>query len=410
MSVLSCYVPDFLFALLQRQEGDAGASHPMALVGDDGCVLAASQLAQARGVLNGMPTRQAFMRCPDLILHELNLPACQAEHAALLGTLARTGLPVESHDWGSAYVDLREVAHEHDLPDVQSLCADLGQQVRRTMGEGMQPALGWDTGKFTARAASLRSRPGTMRLVSQPDEARFLDPLPITLLPLPAEALQQLNWLGIRTLGHYARLPLPAVQQRFGAAGKLAQQWARGRDDRPVCATLNAHPEPLDIDLDAPTSSQEVVLGLMMHALRPHLQAMAERLEGCRRLQAELRFVDGGTRRFEHVFVQPVCAQAGVSATLAWELGRVTWPAELVGAQLMLLDVGELAPAQLTLFPELEQPLDKPEPFAELTARLVPRYGRIFWSGLVCDERHPLDERRFSFVQQGARHGASMVG
>jgi hypothetical protein len=112
-----------------------------------------------------------------------------------------------------------------------------------------------------------------------------------------------------------------------------------------------------------------------------------------------LRFVDGSTRRFEHVFVQPVCAQIGVRATLAWELGRMTWPAELVSAQLMLLDVGELAPAQLTLFPELEQP--QTAPFAELTAKLTPRYGRIFWRGLVHDERHPLDERRFSFVQQG---------
>ena len=402
MSVLACFVTDFLFALSTRKLAIQDAqARPMALTGDDGCVLAASLPARSAGIIAGLTTRQAFVRCPDLILHELNTLECQAEHAALLGALAQTGLPVESLEWGSAYVDLSEVTRRNeDASAVQALCADLGRQVRRSLSEGLQPALGWDTGKFTARAASLRSKPGTMRLVSQSDEAHFLDPLPITLLPLPAPALQQLHWLGIQTLGGFARLPLAAVQQRFGAAGKLAQQWAKGRDDRPVQPTFNAHPEPINIDLDAPTSSQEVILSMMIPALRPHLQAMAVRMEGCRRLQAELRFVDGSVRKFEHVFVQPVCAEPGMRATLAWELGRMTWPAELVAAQLMLLDVGELAPAQLTLFPELDVLQTPPAPFAELTAKLVPRYGRIFWRGQVRDERHPVDERRFTLVPQ----------
>ena len=403
MSVLSCYIPDFLLAQTCQQvsqQAQGVTDHPLALIGDDGCVLAASPPARACGVMAGMTARQAFVHCPDLVLHELNVQACQAEHAALLGTLAQTGLPVEAQDWGSAYVDLHEVTG--DASDAQSLCADLGRQVRRAMGEGLQPALGWDTGKFTARAASLRSKPGQMRLVSRQDEERFLTPLPITLLPLPPRALQQLNWLGIRTLGRFARLPLPAVQQRFGQAGKLAQQWAQGRDDRPVQPTINARPEPIDVDLESPTTSQAVVLDAVMPALQPHLQSLAERLEGCRRLRAELRFIDGSRRALDHIFVQPVCAAAAVRAMLASELQRLTWAGELVGVQLMLLDVGELAPAQLSLFPELDTTQAPRAPFADLVARLGPRYGArgVFWRAQISDQRHPLAERRFCFTQE----------
>lgn len=397
MSVLSCYIPDFLFALARRQTGQA-EERPLALLGEDGSVAAASARARASGVSVGMNTRQALTRCPDLLLRPIDLRACETEHAALLGTLAQTGLPVEAQDWGSAYVDLREVTRE--LPDAQPLCADLGRQVRRALGDPLQPALGWDTGKFTARAASVRSRPGQMRLVSQPDEERFLEPLPIGLLPLPEPSLQQLDWLGIRTLGRFAHLPRAAVQQRFGAAGKLAQQWAQGRDDRPVRATINAVPDLIDVDLETPTSLQPLVVESAMRTLRPRLRGLSAQLEGCRRLHGDLRFVDGSARGFDHIFVEPVCAEAPLRAMLAQELARITWSAELTGMQMMLLDVAELVPAQLSLFPELDKPAGEHAPFAQLTAKLTPRYGKVFWRGVVADALHPLAERRIRFEQQ----------
>ncbi|HEY3342696.1 MAG TPA: hypothetical protein VGK81_11790, partial [Anaerolineae bacterium] len=378
-----------------------------ALTVEDGRVLVASAPARASGVIGGMPLRQALARCPDLVTRELDMRSCQAEHAALLSTLAQTGLPVEATNWGSAYVDLREVTR--DLPDAQSLIADLGRQVRHALGDALQPALGWDTGKFTARAASLRSKPGQMRLVSQPDETRFLTPLPVTLLPLPPITLQQLDWLGIHTLGTFARLPVAAVQQRFGVQGKLAQQLAQGRDDRPVAQTINAKPEPIDIDLEAPTTSQDVVLGAAMHALEPHLQALAQRLEGCRQLRAELRFIDGSRRTFTHIFVEPVCASAFIREMLSQELQRLTWPGELVALQLMLLDVSELTPTQLSLFPELDQNTAKRAPFTELVSKLAPRYGAIFWRAQMSDGQHPLPERRFCFLQEGGHHDAPVA-
>ena len=396
MSVLSCYIPEFLLSVASRQ-GQTSAEHPLALMGEDGRVLAVSPPARICGVAGGMTMRQALSRCPDLTSHELDMRSCEAEHAALLGTLAQTGLPVEAQDWGSAYVDLREVSR--DMPDAQSLCADLGRQVRRALGDALQPALGWDTGKFTARAASVRSKPGQMRLVSQSDETRFLTPLPITLLPLPPTALQQLGWLGIHTLGTFGRLPAAAVQQRFGPLGKLAQRLAQGHDDRPVRPTMNAVPEPIDVDFDAPTDSQEDILSAALHVLQPRLDALSARLEGCRRLHAELRFIDGGKRMIDHTFVQPTSLQEGIRAAMAQEFKRLTWPGELTAMQIMLLDVGEMAPAQLSLFPELDEALANRTPFADLAAKLAPRYGKIFWRALMTDQHHPLIERRFSFAQ-----------
>jgi len=170
MSVLSCRVPDFLIGLAQRQE-PKWSGLPLALLGADERISAVSPEARQSGVAVQMSARQAQMRCPEVVLTPLNDSACQTEQSAFVGTLAECGLPVEVQTWGAAYVDLREVAGT--ARDVQPICAEMGKQIRRLLGAPLSPALGWDTGKFTAHAASSCARPGHMRLVEHSDEERF---------------------------------------------------------------------------------------------------------------------------------------------------------------------------------------------------------------------------------------------
>ena len=214
-----------------------------------------------------MRAQQARAACPDLLLRTLDLAVAEAEQSALLAELAEWQLPVEPQSWGSAYVDMHAVAKS--APSVQPLITEVGQRLRKRLGVDLQPALGWDSGKFTARAAACVAPPGRMRLVDKADEARFLNPLPIMLLPLPRPHLQQLHWLGIRTLGEFAALPAAGVAQRFGAGGRQAQRWAQGRDDRPVRGAVKQAPAPVAVTLDPPTATLQPLVEAVMGSLRP---------------------------------------------------------------------------------------------------------------------------------------------
>ncbi len=390
MSVLCCRVPDFLIGLAERQE-PKWMGRPLALLDANERVSAASPEARLSGVAVQMSARQAQMRCPDVLLSLLDTAACQQKQSAFVGTLAECGLPVEAQTWGVAYVDLREVARTGRT--VQPICAEMGKQVRRLLGDTLAPSLGWDTGKFIARAASSCARPGHMRLVEHSDEERFLNPLSITLLPLPELALQQLTWLGITTLGQFARLPATAVWQRFGQAGKLAQQWARGRDDRSVSPTATMAPQPVSVDFDPPTALHTPVLEAALSALRSPLSSLAHQLQGCRRLRLDLRFVEGSTRVIDCTFVEPVSEESRVRATVSHQLQILEWPAELETLRVTLLETGELVARQLTLF-EIEE---ESSPLVELARQLSRRYGERFFQPRLVDERHPLPERRFLF-------------
>jgi protein ImuB len=389
MSVLCCRIPDFLVTLAVRRT-PALAGRPLALLGGDERLWAASPVAQEEGVAPGMAARQARALCPDLLLQPVETAEAEGAQEAFLAEVARWELPLEVQGWGAAYIDLNEVAIASAA--VQPLATDLGRRVRSLLGAPLQPALGWDSSKFTAGAAATTAAPGALRLVERRAEERFLAPLPITLLPLPYPALQHLHWLGIRSLGQFAALPAAAVWQRFGQAGKLAQRWAQGRDNRPIAPAAHAPPEMLIVELDPPSDQAGRVLNDCMAALRPLLRRLGAVLAGVRRLRLELTFLDGSRRTEEIVFVEPVAAEARVLTALTQRLQSLIWPAELERVEMTLLESGGLVAGQLPLF--VEEQADAGATVA-LAQRLAGRYGRCFFLGQMVEEGHPVAERTF---------------
>jgi nucleotidyltransferase/DNA polymerase involved in DNA repair len=391
MSVLCCHIPDFLLHIAGRSYSDA-TTRPFALIDPEERICAASAPARESGVRRDMPARQAQMRCPDIMLQPLDIQSSQEEQDALLGALTQWQLPVEAQTWGAAYVDLNQVADV--AGEVQPLAVELGRRVRQELGEVLQPALGWDSGKFTARAAAAYTAPGRMRLVGKTEESRFLSPLSITLLPLPLPDQQQLYWLGVRTLGQFAVLPPAAVWQRFGSAGRLAQSWARGHDDRPVYNTVQTSLPPIEFDLDPPTSLLPIVVDTALSVLQPHLQAMRDRLEGCRRLHMDMRFVDGSTKRITVSFIEATGRPERLQQTLTHRLQALEWPAEMDRAAIAILETAELPAGQLSLFPEL---LEQTSPLQDVVQKLSTRYGGILSQGEIVQSHHLLADRRIRF-------------
>ena len=403
MSILHLQTPDFLFALAAQQQPQ-WVEKPVALLGADERVWAMSGPARASGVQVGLTPHQARMRCADVGLHALDTHASDDAQAAFVGVLTQTGLTVEPQGYGAAYIDLKPVTTSPS--DAQPVCAELGKQVRELLGMALQPSLGCDSGKFTARAAAAVSRPGRMKLVDQPDEVRFLTPLSITLLPLPMPALQQLHWLGIRTLGQFGQLPQTSVVQRFGKAGKLAHQWARGLDARPVRPSANATPEPISVDLDVPTTSHDLVVSATAHAIAPALHALTAQMEGFRRLRLVLHFVDHSTRSATQTFVEPIHTPEQTRSAIAQTLKSCAWLDELTALDVTLLDTTELCPQQLTLFDEfelggdlaLEKESASASPFARVFEQLGLRYSNSFFQAQLSDPTHPIPERRFAIL------------
>ncbi len=347
MSILYCRTPDFAIALARRDKPQLGP-RPLILIGPDRRVFAASAKAAAFGVVVGQTTRVAEVRCPEAQLLEADVAHCRMEFETLLQILERTSPCVEPHGWGAAYVDLGDLVHNHT--DAAALCKEVGQAVRREIGEMLQPALGWNRTKFTAQAANRYTQPGHLRAVALARERAFLQPLSVTLLPLGEDVLQRLGFLGLRTLGQYAALPPGAVWQQFGRAGRLAQRCARGEDRRPVVPRSQERQLAAQRQLDDPLADQAQLLALLKHLVAPLLAELRGNLQACGQIRLAVHF-NHNTQEGERTLIFPAAGERRVMLILEQLLIRMNWRRGATALEVMLAQIQDATVEQLSLIP-----------------------------------------------------------
>jgi protein ImuB len=369
MSVLYCTIPHFAAALARRDHPEWPGG-PLVLVGPEERVFGVSAEAAACGIAAGMAARMARVRCPEARLEDADLARCRAELEALLQVLEVAGPAVEPHGWGAAYVDLGGLVRGH--ADAAAFCGEVGRAVRRELGEALQPAMGWDSGKFTAQAAARRTPPGRLRAVDAVRERGFLRPLPVSLLPLAGDVVQRLGFLGLRTLGQYAALPRAAVWQQFGRAGTVAHRCARGEDDRSVIPRRQEAHLAAEVELEAPLAEQARLSAALRRLVSPLLAELRGNLQACGQVRLAVRFADGSAQERERAFLLPVADEERVVAALDGLLAGMRWPAAAAALAVSLAQIQEAVPEQLTLFP-LED--DRDARLREVERYLAARFG-----------------------------------
>ena len=129
--------------------------------------------------------------------------------------------------------------------------------------------------KFTAYIAA-RTADVHSVVACPTDEAEFLAPLPIELLPLSEDPKRSLCGFGIHTMGQAASLSRDILTDRFGREGTLAWELCRGIDGRPVVPIKAATSITEYASLPFASTSIELLLAavdiLLQRAYsRPHL-------------------------------------------------------------------------------------------------------------------------------------------
>jgi protein ImuB len=374
-------------ALALRHEPSL-AERPLALLNEREQVLAVNDRATAAGIRIGQSERQAVARAPRLVTRPADRYPIWETQAELLARVARYAGRWQPAGLGAAYLDLAGIGG-----DLTSWSQALVADVRNL---GLSCGLGLTSGKFSAQIAG-QTAPHATRLLTDPAAERaFIEPQPVTWLPLCVEAVRHLLHLGVRTLGAYGRLPTAGVLARFGVPGGAAQRWAQGHDDRPVLLPAELPHVALRIEFDAPVVDQDILLASLLRRAAPRLTQLQARWQAVGRLTLTVTRADGRLLPSQHAFPRPTAALAPIRATLNTLLERIAW--RDAGASELMLTLEELtdAPAQqLTLWEEATSPRAT---LAALLSQLTPRFGpQTFQMAALVEPSHPLPERRASW-------------
>jgi len=362
------------FALSVAAGGRAElARGPVALAPEPGrepLIGEASAAAEAHGVRAGLRLGEALARCPTLKLVSPDPAGVADQWDRVLAALEGIGAGVESERAGVACFDATGLLKLHG-----GLEGVLGV-TRRALG--VPARLGVADSRFAAVAAASRARsrraevaPGALPPLGRSGSgvarsgagrsdrprrgrdplAAYLAPLPVALLGTRAETAalpEPLERFGIRTLGELAALPRAALADRFGAAGPLARDLARGRDT-PLVPRRPA--ERLEEALELPESGSGAQLEHALNLLIDRLVARRERRgRTFRTVILSAALVEGGTWRLRMTFRDAHADPRRMRLALAPKLAELPAPADVL--RLRVEGLGPPAGLQRSLIAE----------------------------------------------------------
>ena len=297
--------------------------------------------AEAAGVKPGMRLGEALAMCPSLTLVEPDPAAAEHEWESIIRRLEDSGFSVEPAGLGCAYFETR---------GVERLYGGLEQALTRALeavGSSWDPRVGAAERRFAALAAATVARPGQLLVVSDEQSSAFLAPHPLTLLPLETGRRQELQDLGVRTIGGLAALPDASVAERLGADGRRAHGLARGGSKRRV----RGRRQPAEIveTLAFPEAvGNELTLRRAFGALLEQVLARPERGgRFIRKIALSARLVGGGSWRRTATLRDPTAEHDRLKAALAPKLAEL--PAPVLELRLELVDLTESKGMQLEL-------------------------------------------------------------
>jgi protein ImuB len=170
--------------------------------------------------------------------------------------------------------------------------------IARGLSQGVQTT-GSAARRFQATVESDGGTQDRILVLAPPEEAAFLDPLPIDLLDPEDVLAEALTRFGIRRVGELARLPRRSLVTRLGPGVQRLLALACGEEDSlPLPSAAETRVEE-GVDLEWPIENLEP----LSFVLRGVVARLAERLElrglVCGDLDLELKLAEGGrdTRR-----------------------------------------------------------------------------------------------------------------
>jgi protein ImuB len=277
--------------------------------------------ADAAGVKPGMRLGEALATCPGLVLVERDPAAVEREWEGVLRRLEAAGFAVDPVEHGVVVFETR---------GVERLYGGVRPALERALaavGSAWDPRIGAAGRRFTALAAASIARPGRILIVEGKEEQEFLEPLPLSLLPLSTERYAELEGLGLRRLGELAQLPGAAVAERLGIDGRNAWRLAHGgrkarvRGRRPASEIAETLVFPDAV-------GNELTLRRALASLLERLIARPERAgRPFRKLAMSARLVDGGSWRRALTLREASAEPARLRAALGPRLQELPAPA-----------------------------------------------------------------------------------
>ncbi|MEE8421346.1 MAG: DNA polymerase IV [Dehalococcoidia bacterium] len=306
---------DTFFVAVERLHDRSLRDRPVLVGGGGGrgVVSSASYEARRFGCHSAQPMSQALRLCPQAAVVSPHFDRYGPVSRDFHRLLDETSPAVESVGIDEAYIDLTGVEGSADPAAARRAAEGIRARVRAELGIAVSICVAGS--RTTTKVGSDLAKPDGLLDVPPGEDAAFLAPRPVRDLPLVGPNFAAaLAALGVHTVGQAAALDRAWLEQRFGRAGVVLYDRARGVD--PTAVRPGGRPAR-SISREVTFSSDVTDAGVLHRALRRHAERVGADLRRAgrraRTVTLKLRWSDFTTLTRSRTLDRPVQATSALA-------------------------------------------------------------------------------------------------
>ena len=375
-SIIHINVADFAVAVERLVH--RGLKERPVIIAHDAAVRATvydmSEEVYQNGVRKGMPLRQALRYCQDAVV----LPFHPFRYERAMVQLLKCALPYSplieksDHD-GHLFIDVTGTGRLFGPPP------DIAWRIRKAMRAdmGLDPIWSVAPNKLVAKAATRMVKPVGEYIVGAGEEACFMKPLPIHLVPgIEREDLKCFREFNLTRTGHVANLSIEQLYVMFDNRSHSLYNAVRGIDPSPVLPVGQEHPViSVDHTFGNDTNTVTSVEGVLYRLVEKVGSNLRKRRLAAKRIRIILDYSDG-KRMIRQTTVDPATANDFRLFAVAKTALEGVWKRRVRIRHLRLIcNRLTYPPAQMALFSEHEQGKGKSDNLIFALDSIRRRYG-----------------------------------
>lgn len=208
---------------------------PMAVGGDEesrhGIILAKNEIAKKFGIQTAETIWRAKRKCPNLVIVSPHHDLYSQYSKRVMDIYKEYTDYVEPFGLDEAWLDV--TASKRLFGDGVKIANELRKRVREETG--LTISVGVSFCKVFAKLGSDYKKPDATTVFSKDNWKLFIYPLSVRdLLFVGKKTGDELERIGIKTIGQLASLDEHILTEHFGKAGVMLSRYARGLDNEPV--------------------------------------------------------------------------------------------------------------------------------------------------------------------------------
>ncbi len=333
-----------------------------------------SEEAYAGGIRKGMPLRRAMRRVRDAAV----LAPHPDRYERAMGALLKRVLPYsplieQGEDDGHLFVDVTGTSRLWG-PSVD-VAWRLHREIRADLG--LDPIWSVAANKLVAKVATRVVKPTGEYIVGSGDEASFLAPLSMGLVPgIEVRDMARLREFNLTRVHQVAALSLNQLEVPFGRQAQFLYEAVRGIDSSPVRSVNRRPPRAVaDHTFDDDTNERSVLEGVL-YALTEEIAAgLRRRRLATRRIRLVLDHSDGVRRLRQKAFLSAT-ANDLVLFEMVRSVFHQAWKRRVRIRHLRLIcDRLLFPPAQIPLFETDRNAMERRNNLIDTLDRIRGRFG-----------------------------------